>query len=489
MLLLLLIFGCKNVTNEDLEKNKSIFYKEQEKINPSINEYLNNNYYLLNSLNQSSFTHKIDSLKNIYITHINKYKALLDKKTLSREILGINFTFDRFILEYPQKHQDFTGEKVVLSKKNQTKLNNLLLYFNDTDNLSDNSFKRFVISFVTIESNKKLKSNIYDDFGNQQLNANWDVIESTFTNNKVKSFCKQNYLYAYIDDMGIRNIDAFYSDFIASCETPEYLEKINTIYNSHKKARASHIIETYKKIDGYELQMHLFLPNTEDFKGKRPTIVQFHGGSWSEGKPDWFFSTAKAYAKQGWVVGVVEYRIKGIHGTYPFEAVKDAKSALRWIRENAEKYNINSNKIIVTGNSAGGHLSLATALIDNWNESTDNLKISAKPNVIIVNSGVYDLTTNSNNWITEKMQNRDIVKEISPNHLLKKSDVKMLLIHGDKDRNCPYETVEYFYKEMKSLGNDIKLHTVKDAEHMIWYGKHSTEVSKITDEYIKSLKL
>ena len=63
----------------------------------------------------------------------------------------------------------------------------------------------------------------------------------------------------------------------------------------------------------------------------------------------------------------------------------------------------------------------------------------------------------------------------------------MLLIHGDKDRNCPYETAEYFYKEMKALGNDIELYTVKDAEHWIWFGKHSAEVSKITNMFIENL--
>ena len=227
-------------------------------------------------------------------------------------------------------------------------------------------------------------------------------MDNIFTNSKISDFWKHKYLEYHINNFGIKNIDKIYSSFMASCKTTEYKESINKLYNSHKKGRENHIIETYKEIDGFKLDMHLFLPNSEEFKGKRPTIVKFHGGSWSEGKPDWFFSTAEAYAKQGWVVAVVEYRIKGRHNTYPFESVKDAKSAMRWIRENAEKYNIDSNKIIATGDSAGGHLSLATTLVDNWNESTDNLETSAVPNVIIVNAGVYDLTTNSNRWITEK---------------------------------------------------------------------------------------
>ena len=488
--LLVTFISCETQKKSDFESIKKDFLEEQTtEFGTSINNYLNRNYYALNCLNQSNFTTKIDSLKSIYTTHLHTYEGKLDKDTFRNEVFGINFAFDRFILEYPQKHEDFTGEKIVLSKENQAKLNKLLVYFNDKNNLSDKGFKRFIRSFISIESNKKLESHVYDNLDNQQLTVDWNTIDSLFTNQKVNVYWKQEILYNHIDNLGIKNIDAFYSNFIASCKTPAYLEKINTIYNSHKKGRASHIIETYKKVDGYELEMHLFLPNTDEFKGERTTIVQFHGGSWSKGKPDWFFETAEAYAKQGFVVAVVEYRIKGRQGTYPFESVKDAKSAIRWIRENAKKYTIDPAKIIATGNSAGGHLCLATTLIENWNEETDNLSINAVPNVILVNSGVYDLTHRTTKWITEYDENKALVKEISPNHLLKKSETKMLLIHGEKDMNCSYSSAEYFYNEMKLLGTNIELHTIKDAPHLIWFGKHSAEVAKITTEYLEKLNL
>ena len=479
-----LIQSCNNV---DFEKNKNIFLAEQLEFAGPMWEYIKGNKYALYILNQNDFTAKIDSLQGVFTTHLKRNKGNLDKNTFNSETAGIKLAFDKLILEYPKLHQRYTGEKIILSKLNRSKLESNLKFFNDEILLELTDIKEYVDTYIKTESTKMLESSILKKFDNQQLNADWRIMDSIFTNNKVSDFWKHKYLYYHIDNFGIKNIDKIYSSFISTCKTPEYSESISSIYNSHKEGRANHIIETYKEIGGFKLEIHLFLPSSEDFKGKRPTIVQFHGGSWSEGKPDWFFSTAESYAKQGWVVGVVEYRIKGKQGTYPFESVKDAKSAIRWIRENAKKYNIDSNKIIATGNSAGGHLSLATVLIEKWNESSDNLEINAIPNVIVVNSGVYDLTTNSNRWITENYKNKDIVKEISPIHLLKKSDAKILLIHGEKDRNCPYENAEYFYKEMKSIGNDIKLHTVNDADHWLWFGKHATEVSKITSAYIRSL--
>jgi len=169
--------------------------------------------------------------------------------------------------------------------------------------------------------------------------------------------------------------------------------------------------------------------------------------------------------------------------------VKDAKSAIRWLRDNAKKYNIDPNKIVATGNSAGGHLSIATTLVDNWNEQSDNLKTNAIPNAVIVISGVYNLTNNTNKWITAYNDNKDLVKEISPNSLTKKTTTKFLLIHGENDRRCLYSNAESFYNQMKSLNNSIELHKIENARHFIWYGEHSSQVEKITREYIEKLDL
>ncbi len=101
------------------------------------------------------------------------------------------------------------------------------------------------------------------------------------------------------------------------------------------------------------------------------------------------------------------------------------KSAIRWLRQHANEYNIDTNRIIASGNSAGGHLIVATALVDNWNEKTDDLSYSPVPNVLLVNSGVYDLNDDNTTWIRQGLRDRNqdenLVKEISPNYLIKKT--------------------------------------------------------------------
>ncbi|WAC03070.1 alpha/beta hydrolase [Lacinutrix neustonica] len=488
LLLLIIIQSCKaQVSNT--ETVKETFLKEQEELGTPVIKYIGNNFYKLHVLEESEFTSKIDSLQNIFTSHLAKYEDKLDKSTLNEEVMNFTYLFDKYLLEYPQLHYEFTGKKIKTSKANELRVSHNLQKINDIKAYENKYFKNYIKSYLSIQSKKYLENNIYNRKDNQQLLADLNAVDSSFSNQYIKCLWKGEYIYNHIDNLGVKNIDSIYNEFTISCkDNSESVKNISSIYNSHITNRASHTIEIYKKVDGFNLEMHIFQPDST-FKGKRPTIVYFHGGSWSQGKPDWFFETAKQYTEMGWVATAVEYRIKGRHGTYPFDAVKDAKSAIRWLRENSDRLNIDENKILATGNSAGGHLSISTVLVDDWNEPSDNPDISAIPNFVVANAAVYDLTTRSSNWIKEYNQEKNLVNGISPNELTKKTNTKFLLIHGENDRNCPYSTAETFYNKMKALNNDIVLHKISNAEHFIWYGEHSEEVGKITAEYISEQNL
>lgn len=83
-------------------------------------------------------------------------------------------------------------------------------------------------------------------------------------------------------------------------------------------------------------------------------------------------------------------------GSYPnpdvklIESAKDVRSAMRWLREHADALRIDPDKIVVSGQSAGGQLAWATALFDEINEQTDNLNISTMPNVMVLYSSNYN---------------------------------------------------------------------------------------------------
>jgi acetyl esterase/lipase len=309
-----------------------------------------------------------------------------------------------------------------------------------------------------------------------------------FTDQKCRDFWKYDYLHNHIDNVGIKNIDKIYKNFLETCKDYAYTNKIRAIYSSDSAGRRGHLIRTYKSVDDFRLDLHIFLPDSSSKKGQSSAIVFFHGGSWTEGKPDWFFESCRSYAKKGWVACAVEFRIVARHNTLPFEAVKDARSAIRWLRKNASQYSIDTNKIIVSGNSSGGHLALATALADSMNEKTDELRFSSVPNVVLVNAGVFDLTDRNTTWISAGLRNKNIVKEISPVHLVKRVSPHFLIIHGINDLNCPYPSAEAFVQKMKKAGNNIEFHSLEGAGHFIWYdSKYSSQVSAIRSDFLKKM--
>lgn len=147
---------------------------------------------------------------------------------------------------------------------------------------------------------------------------------------------------------------------------------------------------TYKKIGDTKLDITVYKPDTMNSQNKYPALIFFYGGGWINGNIKQFQPGAEYFSKKGIVCFLVDYRTKKKNNTTPFESLKDAKSAIRFIRQNAAKFLIDTSKIIAAGGSAGGHLAAATAFVDEYNEETDNLNFSCKPNALVLYNPVID---------------------------------------------------------------------------------------------------
>src|SRR4051812_15353431 len=120
----------------------------------------------------------------------------------------------------------------------------------------------------------------------------------------------------------------------------------------------------YRKAPEGELFLHLYFPADWKRDDARPVIVFFFGGGWKTGSYQQFVPQSEYFASRGLVAASADYRIKSKHGTGPAEAVEDAKAAVSWLRAHAHELGIDANKIIASGGSAGGHLAVATALLE-----------------------------------------------------------------------------------------------------------------------------
>ncbi|WP_405563386.1 sialate O-acetylesterase [Polaribacter sp. Asnod6-C07] len=218
----------------------------------------------------------------------------------------------------------------------------------------------------------------------------------------------------------------------------------------------------YKTINNTKLSLHIFNPKGHKITDKVPVIVFFFGGGWTSGNPKQFYEQSSYFAKKGIVAISAEYRVKNKHNTTPFDAVSDAKSAIRWVRKNAKKLGINPDKIVASGGSAGGHVAACTGAIEGYEDDNEDLSFSSKPNLMILYNPVLD-TTEKGYGMAKVGEERKT--DISPNHQIKKGIVPTLVFHGKADKTVPFENAERFNVLMNEAGNVCQLESYVGKDH------------------------
>ncbi|CDF78738.1 carbohydrate esterase (CE10) [Formosa agariphila KMM 3901] len=217
----------------------------------------------------------------------------------------------------------------------------------------------------------------------------------------------------------------------------------------------------YKIIDGDTLTMDLYKPNGFKKRKKYPTLVFFFGGGWKGGTITQFEPQAKYFASRGMCTVLVDYRVEKKHETTPFDAVKDAKSAMRFLKTHAKTYNINKNKIIVAGGSAGGHLAAATSMLPGLDEAGEDLNVSAKAKALILFNPVID--NGPGGYGYERVGDR--YTEISPMHNVYKDVPATIIFQGTNDKHIPQGTMEEFKAKIEAVGGRCDLHLYEGLPH------------------------
>src|SRR5690606_34518185 len=199
-------------------------------------------------------------------------------------------------------------------------------------------------------------------------------------------------------------------------------------------------------------ELRLFVFNPEDWSpsDRRPCFLWIHGGGWGGGKPEWMFRYASHFAKEGMVGVSLEYRKwSPKSGVSVFECVKDARSSVRYLRSHAEELGIDTDKIVVGGASAGGHLATGTVLFPEVNDETDDLRISSTPTALVLLFPVID--TSKQGYGNAKIGGR--WQELSPLHRIKDGLPPFLIFHSTGDNVCPFSGSKAFHEAMLKAGN------------------------------------
>lgn len=218
----------------------------------------------------------------------------------------------------------------------------------------------------------------------------------------------------------------------------------------------------YKTVQDRPLHLHVFEPDGHKTTDRRPVLLAIHGGGWTGGNARVFFPFADHFAKQGMLGISLEYRlVHGSEGTTVFDCVRDARSAVRWIRAHAEELGIDPRKIVVLGGSAGGHLAVSTALFDAVNEAGDNTRVSARPDALLLMYPVID--TSADGYGQQKIGER--WRELSPVHKVRAGLPPTLILHGTGDAVTPWSGARRFHEHSTAAGNTCELVSHSGGRH------------------------
>lgn len=257
--------------------------------------------------------------------------------------------------------------------------------------------------------------------------------------------------------------------------------------------------EVYKEIDDAKLKAHLFYPASYEDGQKLPAIVFFFGGGWRSGTPAQFEQHCRYLAARGMIAITADYRVSSRHGVKANACVADAKSAVRWMRQNAERLGIDADRIVAGGGSAGGHLAACTGVVDGLEPEGEDRNISSQPNVMALFNPALVLAPIEGRSVDEKklasIQERTGVnpKEISPYHQLAVGAPPAIIFHGEADTTVPFETAKIFADKMKENGDRCELKAYPEQGHGFFnyrMGKSKENFRKTVqalDEFLVSL--
>lgn len=228
-------------------------------------------------------------------------------------------------------------------------------------------------------------------------------------------------------------------------------------------------IESNIPYDSYKETVLDILQPKEPARGKRPGVLVIHGGGWVGGTKEGIVqSFCLPYLEKGFVVANVEYRLA--KAALAPAAVTDVLKAAAWFRKNAGKYNVDPKRIAVTGNSAGGHLSLMVGMTPKSARLGPAAKVAAVVNFFGITDvadqlGGPNMREYAVTWLPEQPGRLELARRVSPMNYVRKDVPPILSIHGDADQTVPYEHGVSLTKALREAGASAELISVPQGKH------------------------
>lgn len=218
--------------------------------------------------------------------------------------------------------------------------------------------------------------------------------------------------------------------------------------------------EVYKEIEGKSLDLHIFYPDDAVPAEPAPAIVFFHGGGFSKGQPKSFYFACDYFASRGMVAMSGRYRLA--KGKEKIKCLKDAKSAMRYIKKNAAKFGIDPDRIVSAGGSAGGSLAGAMATSRIINEDTDDLSITIDPVALVLFNPIGVGTEEPSGFM---LWSPEVTADFTPGTSLHSEMPPVLCLWGENDKFVGPQGMKRFQEAVQALGVRCEIESYPGQAH------------------------
>jgi acetyl esterase/lipase len=237
--------------------------------------------------------------------------------------------------------------------------------------------------------------------------------------------------------------------------------------------------QTYLTASGYESKLDVY--RRRDVTTPQPTMIFYHGGGWVAGTKEASFMSILPWLEMGWNVVNVEYRMARVE--LAPAAAEDALCALRFVANRAKDFGVDTNRIVVSGESAGGHLALLAGMAPASAGLTNlcagggfNGMENAVPKVAaVINwygiTDVNEMLAGANarsyavQWVGSSPDREAIARMVSPLTYVRAGLPPILSIQGDADPIVPYSQNTRLRDALNKAGAPNELFTIPAGGH------------------------
>jgi acetyl esterase/lipase len=256
---------------------------------------------------------------------------------------------------------------------------------------------------------------------------------------------------------------------------------------------------TYDTVEGHELKLDVIVPRIglgqapwwRYDQTKRPALLYIHGGGWVEGEKETRLLGLLPYVSRGWVVVNIDYRLA--HDAKAPAAVEDCLKALDWVYANADNYQIDTDRIVVSGESAGGHLCLLTGMLQAGDRLCGGKYVvnNKKPVAAIINwFGATDLSSRDKMkqhvWLDPNDDAEEALRSLSPVTYVNKDNPPILSIHGSADPVVLPGQSELLHNTLDEKGVPNKLVMIPGKKHGNFSGQERTDIFNEIWKFLES---